>query len=184
MTENANVKAPDPVDWSKYQDGGAGKPLPPDGEYALEVVAVNTTADDNTTLLRSREGYFQPTYDVKVIAPGAPHDGYLSRFNRANTKKWAKREGCPLGDLLRGAALKGPFTTDAEYQAAVKSLQGRRINATMQWEIYDSSSGFQLSGMDSFPLVDGVRQTKVIKDGNTFYANAKVRFVKSALAKG
>lgn len=176
------MREPDPVDWSKYQDGGSGKPLPPDGEYLLEVVDISVKNEDGT-LRTSREGYFQPQYDVKVIAPGTPHDGYLSKFNKANTKKWARREGSPLGDYLRGFGIAGPFTTNEQYAAACLQTKGRRLTASLQWQAYNSGNGVNLKGMENFPIEDGKRLTRIVKGSDTVFANAKVQFVKSALKK-
>lgn len=179
---NVNAKAPDPVDWAAYEDGGAGKPLPPAGEYELEVVEVKTT-DDKGQHLRARSGYLQPIVDVKVIAPGAPHDGYLSRFNRFNTKKWSNRMGNPLADYLRGFGMTGPFNTDQDYIAGATATKGRRFRATLDWEAYDSATGLDVKGMDNFPLINDVRQTKIIKDGQTHFANVRIKFVRSAVKK-
>lgn len=178
------VKAPDPVDWSSYEDGGTGKPLPPGGlEYELEVMEVQTKGQDGL-LSRARSGYFQPVIDVKVIAPGQPHDGFLSRFNRFNTQKWTKRNGNPLADYLRGFGMTGPFGTDEEYASAALATKGRRLRATLDWEIYDSASGFSLKGMENFPVdAQGKRLTKVTNKGTEHYANVRIKFVKSAVQK-
>lgn len=181
MTDQV-IKAPDPVDWSTYEDGGSGKPLPPAGEYQLEVVEVKTKGDDGK-LLRSRSGYLQPIVDVKVIAPGQPYNEFLSRFNRFNTQKWKNRNGNPLADFLRGFGMTGPFGTDEEYAAAASATKGRRLTATLDWEIYDSATSFSLKGMDSFPEKDGKRQSKVTHNGQEHFANVRIKFVKSAVAK-
>jgi uncharacterized protein YaiE (UPF0345 family) len=177
------IKAPDPVDWSAYEDGGSGKPLPPAGEYQLEVVEVQTKGQDGKPL-RSKAGYLQPIIDVKVIAPGQPYNEFLSRFNRFNTQKWKNRNGNPLADYLRGFGLPGPFTTDDEYMNAAQATKGRRLTATLDWEIYDSASGFSLKGMDSFPTdANGNRVSKVKNGGTEHFANVRIKFVKSIVKK-
>jgi hypothetical protein len=177
------VKAPDPVDWSAYEDGGSGKPLPPGGlEYDLEVVEVKTRNEDGS-LMRSRSGYLQPIVDVKVIAPGQAYNEFLSRFNRFNTQKWKNRNGNPLADFLRGFGMTGPFNTDEDYAAAATATKGRRLRATLDWEIYDSATSYSLKGMEAFPMKDGKRMSKVTHNGQDLFANVRIKFVKSLVKK-
>lgn len=181
MTDN--IKPPDPIDWSSYEDGGGGKPLPPKGEYTLEVSAVTTTAQDGT-LLRSRDGYLQPVVDLKVVAPGQPHDGFLSRFNRFSTRKWPNKNASGIADYLRGFGFTGPFNTDQDYAAAMQATLGRRVQAMLDWEIYDSASGFSLKGMESFPTdKDGNKLSKIRHNNQDLYANVRVKYVVSAVKK-
>lgn len=182
MTDNV-IMAPDPIEWGTYEDGGSGKPLPPSGEYELIVDSV-TVRDQEGKLLRSRKGYLQPVIDVKVVDPGKPHDGFLSKFNRFNTQKWSNRNGNPLADYLRGFGMTGPFTTDEEYANAALATKGRTLRATLDWEIYDSASSFSLKGMENFPLgAKGERLSKVRNNGQDHFANVRIKFVRSAVKK-
>jgi hypothetical protein len=178
MSDVATIKPPDPIDWNNYDDRGTGKPLPPKGEYQLIPVAIDTKR-------RTKEGYFQATVDFKVVAPGQPFDGYLSRFNRFSTKKWREDANSnPAADYLRGFGMKGPFGSDAEYEKAIMATLNRPAKGLADWEIYDSATGFSLKRYEDFPTDDkGNKLTMVEKDKKKHFANVKVRYLVSTVAK-
>jgi hypothetical protein len=171
------LREPDPLKWNEYKDGGAGKPLPPKGEYNL----ITTKVEKGST----REGYLQYTIDAKVQAPGQPFDGFETRFNRFNTKKWDGREACGLGDYCRAHGINRELNTNADYEAAVNATQGRPFRAMLDWEIYDSATSYSLKGEDNFPQVNGVRQTSIKHPttGEKLFANVRIKYPISALKK-
>lgn len=176
MADAVEARQADPVDWTNYDDGGAGKPLPPKGEYELETVTVKKE--------RNKQGYLQMVADVKVIAPGQPFDGYLSRFNNFNTQKWPNRNGNGLADYLRGHGMAGPFNTDEEYEAAAMATVGRRFRGGVDWRVYDSATGFTVAKYEDFPTdASGRKATKVEHNSQTFFANVKVKYVVSQVKR-
>jgi len=170
------IRPPDPIQWDKYSDGGAGKVLPPKGEYTLTPTKLEVG--------RTSEGYLQVIVDVTVTDPGKPWDGFLSRFNRFNTKKWPNREGNGLGDYLRAHGIAGPLETDAQYEAAAQATLNRPFRGVLDWEIYDSATGFKLKGYENFPTdAQGQKVSRVNNNGTTHFANVRVKYPVSALKK-
>lgn len=74
-----------------------------------------------------------------------------------SVKKWAKREGSPLGDYLKSHGISGQ-RTNAEYLAAAEATVGRVSEAGVDWRGYCKDCGTDIKGMEAFPIVDGVRQ--------------------------
>ena len=179
----SEVKAPDPIDWGTYEDGGTGKPLPPKGEHTIEIVSVTTRGPDGQ-FLRTLKGYLNPQVDFRVKAPGQSHDGFLSRFNRFNTQKWPNKNASGAADYLRGFGFTGPFTTDEEYATAFEATKGRQTQAGLDWEIYADSGAVNIKGMESFPTgADGKKQSKITSGGQTHYANVRVKYLISQVKK-
>jgi hypothetical protein len=175
MTGTENVRPPDPVAWDKYSDGGAGKPLPPKGEYTLVASKVE--------LGRTNEGYLQATVDVTVQAPGTPHDGYLSRFNRFNTKNWPGKTTSGAADYLSAFGITG-CSTDQEYEQAIQATLNRPFRAVLDWEIYDSATSYKLKGYDNFPTnTEGQKVSRVTHNGQTLFANVRIKYTISAIAR-
>jgi hypothetical protein len=173
MTDN--VRPPDPVQWDKYADGGSGKPMPPKGEYTLIPTKIE--------IGRTNQGYLQIMVDATVAAPGTPHDGFLTRFNRFNTKNWPGKATSGAADYLAGHGISG-LGTDAEYEQAAMATTGRPFTAVLDWEIYDTASGYSLKGYDNFPTnASGEKVSRVVHNGQTLFANARIKFVRSALKK-
>jgi hypothetical protein len=173
MTET--IRPPDPVQWDKYSDGGSGKPLPPKGEYTLIPTKVE--------IGRTKEGYLQATVDVTVQAPGTPFDGYLSRFNRFNTKNWPGKATSGAADYLAAHGITGQ-QTDQEYEQALVATLNRPFTGMLDWEIYDSATGYNLRGYDNFPTnADGQKVSRVQHNGQTLFANVRIKYAKSAVPR-
>jgi len=171
----SNVRPPDPIDWNSYDDGGSGKELPPKGDYQMVIEKVSITDDD-----RTREGYLCAVVDAKIVDPGKPWDGFLTRFNRFSTKKWSTRNANPLADYLRGFGAKGPFVTDDDYRQAAMATVKQACRALCDWEIYDSASGFAIRGYDEFPTSADGKKLSVVQHGDQkLYANVRMRFIRS-----
>ncbi len=172
---NETIQGPDPTDWEKvHSDRGAGKKLPPKGEYTFVI--------DKVELGRTGKGYLQMTVDAKVLAPGTPYDGFLTRFNRFNTQNWPGKKSSGAAELVSGIGVTG-LTTDAEYQQVALALPGKAISGGLDWEAYDNATGFSLRKMENFPqLPDGSYQAYVEHNGQKVWANARIKYVKSAKA--
>jgi hypothetical protein len=170
-----NVRPPDPVQWDKYADSGAGKPMPPKGEYTLLPTKLEVG--------RTKEGYLQLTIDATITDPGKPWDGFLTRFNRFNTKNWPGKTTSGAADYLAGHGISGA-STDAEYEQLALATLNRPFVASCDWEIYDSATSYSLKGYDNFPTNDkGEKVSRVVHNGQTLFANTRIKFVKSAVKK-
>lgn len=167
-----DIRQPDPIDWTNYDDGGSGKELPPKGDYTILISGIEQD--------RTNEGYLQAIVEAKVVDPGKPWDGYLTRYNRFSTKKWPNRNANPLADYLRGFGAKGPFLTDADYINAMQATLNQQAVGHLDWELYDSASGERIRGMENFPTgPDGKKLTMVTRGENKLYANVRVRYIKT-----
>lgn len=171
------LREPDPIDWSKYNDGGgSGKALPPKGEYLLQTTKVERG--------QTGEGYLQYTIDAKVIDPGQPWDGFETRFNRFNTKVWPGKEACGLADYCRSHGITATLNTNADYDQAVPATQGRTFRAGLDWEAYDNATQFRLKGMENFPSDPGGRKQSIIEHPTTkqkLFANVRIKYPISAV---
>jgi len=150
---NLNLREPDPIDWDNY-DTGERKPifLPPKAQYLFQVAEAPIAA-------ATQEGYLKMQFpSLKIVKPGDPADGYDVKFTNVSAKKWAKREGSPLGDFLKSHGISGQ-RTNAEYIDACYATVGRASEAGADWRAYCKECGKEIKGMENFPVqADGSRQ--------------------------
>lgn len=192
MADNANtpqVQKPDPIDWKTYNAGGF-VPMPPPGPgYSLKVTKVDFGANPAAAPTRNKDGYLQATVDFEVVAPGQPYDGAKVLYSRFSTKKWANRNGNPMGDLLKSVGSQAQPQTDQDYVKALGAIVNQVAKASLKWEIYSQEHSLNLSSTkpDQFALFEkneqGVTQPFVYvgeagADGKRekVYANTKVGF--------
>jgi hypothetical protein len=150
-----DLKEPDPIDWDHY-DTGERKPIvvPVKGFYQFQVAEMPEVG-------ATREGYLMIKLPLlRLIKLGTPEDGAEIRFTNVSAKKWANREGSPLGDFLKAFGISGQ-RTNAEYVAAAQATINRVCEAGLDWRGYCKQCGTEVAkGMDKFPLdANGVRQT-------------------------
>lgn len=196
MTQTTNTpqaQKPDPIDWKTY-DAGGFKPMPlPGSGYTLKVQKVDFGPNPGAAPTRNSGGYLQATVDFEVVAPGDPYNGYLVRFNRFSTKKWAKRNGNPMGDLLKGAGSQAQPQTDADYVKALQAITNQTVTGSLKWEIYSSdhtgadgkalnlSSAKNADQFATDPKTGSMLPYVVVKGANgkeeKVYANARVGFI-------
>lgn len=180
MMSDQAIRPPDPIDWINYDDGGTGRELPPcpkgANEYSFTPVKVEVD--------RTKEGYLMAVVDVRVNDPGKSWDGYVARFQRFSTKRWPGKNSSSAGDYLRGHGVRGPLTSDEQYESAFKATLNKPLRGGLDWEIYDSGSGFELKGYDNFPTDASGKKLSVIEhNGRKLFANVKVKYVKSTVPK-
>ncbi len=197
-----NLKEPDQVNWDAYESGSTYQAPPPVLGPDLKPIKYTGLIPQLTEAAfeATDEGYRQYILDPIVIArSGAGADGYKIRWTRVNTKKFiSKKTGKPVeassvGNLLRSAGVQAKPQKNAEYDGAMKAIQGKPVQFTIDWEARNKDTGEKVRGYESFPEdPDRPGQRKAIlragdqykgEDGTmqtvkaeVLFANARVRY--------
>lgn len=186
------LNEPNQVDWDKV--GGSSYIPPPPAQDAtghnivymgqLPTTIVEESDDDNF-----RQYVLDP---IKLVKNGAGVDGYTIKFTRVGLKPWKNgNNGTAL--LLKGAGVGAKPQTTAEYDTAMKTVRGKIVPFTIDWEARNKETGETVRGFNSFPedpTRPGQRKS-ILKQGDTYldqdgtpqtvksevlFANARVRF--------
>jgi len=155
-----NLKEPEQLDWDSAFSGSKYQAPPPavgqDGKaivyYGVVKEAKQTDAD---------EGYLNFQMDLSLTRAGS-YDGVRVRtwastrpFQRKNRETGALEpvKGNPnkLGSFLKAAGLQAKPQTNSEYIASVKSINGRAIPFTLDWEAKNKDTGEVVRGFINFP---------------------------------
>lgn len=146
MVNDTMLHAPDPVDWSTYDDGGKKfVPLAPEGEYTVQETDAPTQG--------VRDGYLTFTLAPLKILDKGPGEGQEIRFADISTKKWPKRNGSSMGDYLRakGVSLQGTPSNE-QYIAAVKAVTTRPFRISVRWNGKCQVCGSYFRGAAAYPV--------------------------------
>lgn len=155
---NPNVPT---AEWDTYDVGGDSKPLPPEGTYLMRS---KTPLDPKEDLSVGKDGQLIIRNDPTIIA--GPAAGYVCKYNRVSTKRYANRNASPAGDYLKAIGYRGQPTTPNEYADAAAAVAGQTFEAETQWRARDKDTGFEVKGMENFPTKpDGTRQSWVAAPG-------------------
>ena len=149
-----NLREPDPIDYDNY-DSGERKAvvLPPKGVYTISVAAKPEAA-------ATKDNYLMINFPSLMIqAPGTAYDLAEIRFTKKSVKKYANREGTPLGDFLLAFGLKGQRTNE-DYVNAALATENRSFTSSVDWRGYCSGCSTEhAKKMEDFPIgADGQRQ--------------------------
>ena len=123
-----NLAEPDQIEWDDYEPGGEGTPPIPDGKYVLQ--APVSFAFDATAERRLRV-----TLDPVVVV-GPTHTGSKIRWIRLSTKRYANRNGSPVGDYLRACGVMASPITNEQYVTCIEATTGRVFQGTTQQHVY------------------------------------------------
>ena len=203
MSDMSGTKLQEPsqVDWDKV-GGSSYVPPPPAqdqtgknivylGQLPTEIVGVPTPG--NPTGDTDDDGYRQYQLDpIKLVKNGAGVDGYTIRFTRVGLKPWKNgNNGTAL--LLKGAGVSMKPQVTAEYDNAIRTIKGKIVPFTIDWEARNKETGETVRGFTNFPedptrpgqrksilkagdtYTDGDGATQVVKS-EVLFANARVRF--------
>jgi hypothetical protein len=188
-----DLKPFDPIDFDNYDDGSkkAGKSYapPPEGRYTGRVL---TIPDDGSDVIsstnafgRTQEGYLKvdlPTIDVLDQSA----NGYVVKYTRLSSKKYAKRNGSQVLDFLRACNIDARPTNENELRAAVRMAAGRPFQFQLVWEAYNKNTEESTSGAENFPKdATGAPQPWIkdeFEENKRWFANGKVRYFVSTFA--
>lgn len=201
MTDIAqqNLKEPEKVDWDSAFKGSSYTPPPPalgpDGKpivYQAKVADIKETEGKGLD-----EGYLNFQIDLKLVGNGV--DGTPVRTwvsTRTFTKKqpdgsYVNVKGNPnsLAKFLNAAGLQAKPSSNSEYRAAVKMVNGKSIPLTLDWEARNAETGERVKGYELFPEDPERPGTKkaILKAGDiltnetpvqseVLFANARVKY--------
>lgn len=164
MTDLAqqNLKEPEKVDWDSAFSGSKYTPPPPaigpDGKpivYQAKVVEIKESPGKGLDA-----EYLNYQIDLKLVGNGV--DGVALRtwastrtFQRRNkeTGEFENIKGNPnaLAKFLKSAGLQAKPGTNNEYRAAVKMVNGKPLNVTLDWEAANRETGEVIKGFENFP---------------------------------
>ena len=194
MSDMSGTKLNEPsqVDWDKV-GGSAYIPPPPAQDASGKNIVYLGQLPTEIVLETDDDNFRQYVIDpIKLVKNGAGVDGYTIKFTRVGLKPWKNgNNGTAL--LLKGAGVNARPQSTAEYDSAMKTVKGRIVPFTIDWEARNKETGETVRGYQSFPedpIRPGQRKT-ILKQGDTYrdtngveqivksevlFANARVRF--------
>ena len=173
----------DAIDFDKYQDGGgATSYAPPDeGKFFGKLPII-----DDASFGVTRENRLKVNVDPIEIINHPTANGYKVRFSSFSAKKYKNREGSQARDLLRAAGVSARPQSVDELKVLLKSISGRVIQFTGQWEAYNKDTQEETQGQENFPddKANPGKKLPYIQDGDKrWWANLRLRYTISALGK-
>lgn len=182
MTDIAqqNLREPEKVDWDTAFAGSKYSAPPPaigvDGKpivYQAKVAEIKESPGKGLDV-----DYLNYQIDLKLIGNGV--EGTALR-TWASTRTFQKRNGegnfenikgnpNALAKFLRSAGLQAKPTTNSEYKMAVKQVNGKPLNVTLDWVAENRETGESVRGFDNFPMDperEGSRKS-ILKRGDIY----------------
>jgi len=158
-TAQLNLREPEVVDWDNAFTGSKYQAPPPavgpDGEpitYYGQVKELKEVDPD--------QGYLQYQVDLAITKSGT-HDGQRVRAwvsarpfmkrNASGELEPVKGNPNSLAKMLIADGLQVKPTTNSEYRAAVKMINGKALPFTLDWEAKNKNTGEVIRGFQSFP---------------------------------
>lgn len=193
-----NLKEPDQLDWDKAHKSSSWTPPPPakdaNGTYIVYTAVLPRDLGAETRRGMTNEGYRKFEFGPLTLELGAGRTAEI-RFFSQSLKQFMKKDGTPMNmngvaKVLRAAGFTGKPQRNTEYERAVGSISGRKIQVTIEWEARDRDSGEEVRGYDLFPDDPErpgqkkaiLRKGDKLADGTevrseVLFANPRVRFV-------
>lgn len=176
-----DLAAWDPIE-GEVEDGGKNfVSLPPEGKYFGTAPIITDEAFG-----RTQQNYPNVNIDPITILGPDGKEGYKVRFTRLSSKKYSNRNSSQVIDYLRACGISQVPTSEDSMKQLVKATSGKTFQFVLQWEAYDKATQESIKGEESFPIVDGQRQTWVpssVDPDVKVYANGRVKFFISAVGK-
>lgn len=171
-----NLREPERTDWDNAYKGSRYAPPPPAYDEKGKLIVYQAKLKDIIEV-DADEGYLNFQADFSLVDhPDVNIRGWISArpFMRRNreTGELEPMKGNPnkLGSLLKAAGLAAKPQTNAEYRAAVKSINGRAIPLTIDWEARNKELGETVRGYYAFPVDQATGQRKaILKSGDLVY---------------
>jgi hypothetical protein len=194
-----NLKEPERVDWDNAFKGSSYTPPPPalgpDGKpivYQAKVAEIKETEGKGLDT-----GYLNYQIDLNLVGNGV--EGQRVRA-WVSTRTFSKKQpdgsfvnvkGNPnsLAKFLNAAGLQAKPTSNSEYRAAVKLVNGKSIPITIDWEARAKDGSETVKGYEKFPEDEQRPGTKkaILKAGDiladetrvqsdVLFANARVKY--------
>jgi hypothetical protein len=193
-----NLREPDKIDWENHNPQSSWTPPPPAkdaaGQYIVYTAKLPKDLGRTEKMGVTDEGYRSFEFGPLVVAlPGGKATDI--RYFGQSVRKYQKKDGTPLevsgvSKVLRAAGFAGKPQTNAEYEAAVRSIAGRNIQITIEWRAKNKDTNEEVKGYDLFPLDEErpgqrkaiLRKGDKLTDGtvitsDVLFANPVVRYV-------
>lgn len=194
-----NLREPDKMDWENHNPQSAWAPPPPakdaSGQAIVYTAKLAKDIGKAEKLGVTDEGYrnfeFGP---LELQVPGGKTQ--VIRFFTQSVRKFKKKgtdeelNVSGVSKILRNAGFAGKPQTNAEYEAAVRSVAGRNIKVSIDWRAKDKDTGEEIVGYDNFPDDPArpgqkkaiLKKGDLLPDGSVvkaevLFANARVRYV-------
>jgi hypothetical protein len=159
-----NLLPVEPIDLDVYPEARGGFELPKAGEYTVQA----PDSFPETAFGKTREGNLNITIDPTIVGP--TNGGFQLRYATVSAKQ-TKRDGITvsqLGDYLRACGLRQRLTSVQEQADAVEQTVNRQFKVYVNWKAYNKVTGFEVKGMDKFPVITGNGHQPWIEDPNDF----------------
>lgn len=176
-----NLAPADPLDLDTYADVKVSTfQLPRKGRYHVRAPEFNETAFSAT-----KNGDLKAQIDPTIV--GGEHDGFQIRYVNISAKRYERVKGSgqmvsQFGDYLRACARKGALPGDPQALAdAVVETAGTIYEVDLDWKAYNSATGFEVRGMEKFPLDEKGNPQSWIEDPNDVQEDGKPKRLRANL---
>ncbi len=172
-----DYKAPDQIDYTKWEGGGPKSYAPPpEGRY-FATAPIFPLDDDPAVFGRTKNG------DLKISLDPIKLQGvdYTIRFTTLSAKKYSNRESNQIVDFIKACGLNLQPQTEQEYKDAVRQCSGRSFQFNLIWEAYNKDTQETAARFaKNFPVgADGKPQSWLpdpYDDTKKIFANGKVQY--------
>jgi hypothetical protein len=194
-----NLKEPERVDWDNAFKGSTYSAPPPAlGPDEKPIVYSGKVADIKEIEGKGLDaGYLSYIIRFNIVGNGADGKEASAKVStRVFTKKNESGEYVPikgnpnsLAKFLNAAGLQAKPSSNSEYRAAVRMVNGKTIPFTIDWEAWSKETGEQVRGYSLFPEDPDRPGTKksILKAGDilanetvvkseVLFANARVKY--------
>lgn len=199
-----DFKVPSPEYFADYEVGSNFTPPPPakfvneKGKLQFQPYTLTLPGVEGFELGKTKDGWLKVIVkDIKVSfvdAKGNDREYLITQThigtNRYNQKDKAgnvtgQRNSSPIGDFFRAAGVDLAAimpSTAQQYVELLHAVAGRQVQATIDWQSYDSETASTVAGTyDDYPLENetagpnSARQPFVVIGGKNFWARAGVK---------
>lgn len=148
-----NLAPAEPLDLDTYADvKGTRFQLPKKGRYVVRAPESFENAFGTT-----QAGHLKAQVDPTIVGP--TNEGFQIRYVNISAKPYPSGNASQFGDYLRACGRRGNLRDVQALADAVAETAGTIYQVDLDWKAYNKETGYEVKGMENFPIVDGEPQS-------------------------